>query len=952
MSLVDLSVGLTLDAGKFVVAVVQSEVAARNLAQSVEASAAQASKAQQNAINDSTEAARAVLAQADSYDAARASIERYQTAQAAARDAAGENARAAVDSAISRVGEAFTYIQEKVKTAAIILAVGLVSAGAAAAYGAYRLIKGTLSTIGDLISGDFYKSPNIDALIAYNKQLLALQDNLRISAQEAGALVNATARLGVNPETYSSVRKAAQTAPRTNADEFDRLGVVYKDASGELLKQDALLKNVKKSLDEYTAGWDRDSAAVALGIGSYAAITEALKVTSAELEKSKTRLDDYNLGVGKETQAAVASYQAAMREFDSETQLMEQGFKRVFADALMPLFTDLATYFREGFPSVVNGVRVGVASIIGLFYAMKDGVYIVTESILASVESLGLGLAGIGKAAVLLAFGDVSGAAGQVAKGFDDARGRIKQAGSNIVDQVLKNNQAIRLAFAADDRDKSLAAAARDVDPGGAKKFIPKPATAGAGAGADTDALLKRLLQGELQAIKAQGDEKKSIIDFQQRYEAEERATGLISLASYFADEKVLRDKAVAAQVQALDKEIAAQRKYEAAFSKDENRQGARNEIAKLQDERATVVRKAAEEQQIALLKEAETVRQVQQQYQDLIATVSEFSGTAAGRAKASTIKVDRQVFDAGRSVAAAGGDPALVNQYKDQLNGQFKLSEAQRDYNRLLETSRNAEELIAISATASSATEVQVMAAVGAQREAALRQMSAMVDKANALAAVLGTDEAIQFADRLALAFKRAAVEVDPFLTKMRELGKQAGESIANNFEAAITQGKSLRDVLKGIGADLLQIVTRQAVTKPLGDWLTQSINGSGSSGGGLFGGLLSGLFGGGGFNMYGGAAGVQNSNLMSLFGNGGAFANGGSPPVGRASLVGERGPELFIPRVAGTIIPNNALGNNTHNTVNVTVNQSFAQGTSRATVMQAASNARRELEHAGRNL
>ncbi|CAB4132506.1 Bacteriophage lambda, GpH, tail tape measure, C-terminal [uncultured Caudovirales phage] len=37
--------------------------------------------------------------------------------------------------------------------------------------------------------------------------------------------------------------------------------------------------------------------------------------------------------------------------------------------------------------------------------------------------------------------------------------------------------------------------------------------------------------------------------------------------------------------------------------------------------------------------------------------------------------------------------------------------------------------------------------------------------------------------------------------------------------------------------------------------------------------------------------------------------FADGGEPPVGVPSLVGERGPELFIPRTAGTIIPNGSL-------------------------------------------
>jgi phage-related minor tail protein len=38
--------------------------------------------------------------------------------------------------------------------------------------------------------------------------------------------------------------------------------------------------------------------------------------------------------------------------------------------------------------------------------------------------------------------------------------------------------------------------------------------------------------------------------------------------------------------------------------------------------------------------------------------------------------------------------------------------------------------------------------------------------------------------------------------------------------------------------------------------------------------------------------------------------FADGGNPPVNRPSIVGEKGPELFVPRTAGTIIPNNNLG------------------------------------------
>lgn len=47
--------------------------------------------------------------------------------------------------------------------------------------------------------------------------------------------------------------------------------------------------------------------------------------------------------------------------------------------------------------------------------------------------------------------------------------------------------------------------------------------------------------------------------------------------------------------------------------------------------------------------------------------------------------------------------------------------------------------------------------------------------------------------------------------------------------------------------------------------------------------------------------------------------FANGGVPPVGKPSLVGERGPELFMPGIRGTVIPNGGFGGSTSVVVNV---------------------------------
>lgn len=61
----------------------------------------------------------------------------------------------------------------------------------------------------------------------------------------------------------------------------------------------------------------------------------------------------------------------------------------------------------------------------------------------------------------------------------------------------------------------------------------------------------------------------------------------------------------------------------------------------------------------------------------------------------------------------------------------------------------------------------------------------------------------------------------------------------------------------------------------------------------------------------LQGGMGGLGGGGLGNILGSvfGGFFASGGRPPVGKVSIVGERGPELFVPNGAGTIIPNHAL-------------------------------------------
>ena len=99
----------------------------------------------------------------------------------------------------------------------------------------------------------------------------------------------------------------------------------------------------------------------------------------------------------------------------------------------------------------------------------------------------------------------------------------------------------------------------------------------------------------------------------------------------------------------------------------------------------------------------------------------------------------------------------------------------------------------------------------------------------------------------------------------------------------AFVTTGKlDFTGLVNSMIADLVRYQVQQSIMKPL----TSAMAGTG-----------------GGIEVSKG--GFLDSALKFL-----GFANGGQPPVGVPSIVGENGPELFVPNVPGTVVPNHQMG------------------------------------------
>ena len=160
--------------------------------------------------------------------------------------------------------------------------------------------------------------------------------------------------------------------------------------------------------------------------------------------------------------------------------------------------------------------------------------------------------------------------------------------------------------------------------------------------------------------------------------------------------------------------------------------------------------------------------------------------------------------------------------------------------------------------------------------------------------------------------------------------------------FDAFTGNLKSAGEYFRSFCTDILRSISQmlaQQVTKAF----ISGLFGSSGSGGGI-GTLLSGYSTAatGGASLTAGGVDRSYPNLQGVIANPqystaamGAYADGGDYPANRLMLVGERGPELMLPRSSGTIIPNNALGGAPKITVNIT-NNTGSPVTSRTTVTQ----------------
>lgn len=198
-------------------------------------------------------------------------------------------------------------------------------------------------------------------------------------------------------------------------------------------------------------------------------------------------------------------------------------------------------------------------------------------------------------------------------------------------------------------------------------------------------------------------------------------------------------------------------------------------------------------------------------------------------------------------------------------------------------------------------------------QDDVARQKLAATIEYERLVKQALAVDDAAGLAILEAQYQKRIDL-IDALAAKVRQFNNAEqikgifSDAFADEFAQVIDGTKSISDAFKDMERSIVQSISRIAAQN-----IADAIFGkSGVSGGGWL------------------------ESIIGVLGKafGGSFAAGGAPPVGRVSLVGEKGPELFVPKQAGSIVPAGKFGMGNVISINVNV----PAGTSRATADQVA--------------
>lgn len=228
-----------------------------------------------------------------------------------------------------------------------------------------------------------FMKDSVAATVELGSEIRRLSSYFGLSAEHAGELAEALKRMGSSPEEFITMSSKLTKQIAGHEEAFKKYGIAIKDSNGEYRSQIDIMEDVGKKLNSIEGSTERNVAAQELlGKGGKEA-ARYMKMLAEESENSRKNLAAMGVSIDYEgLKASTKEYSKAMKDLNQDFNVM----KIIVGQELMPSLKDGAEAMGSIIEPIAQGIAFAVKGVVTAFWTLN---YVI-QVVVAEVEDFGL----------------------------------------------------------------------------------------------------------------------------------------------------------------------------------------------------------------------------------------------------------------------------------------------------------------------------------------------------------------------------------------------------------------------------------------------------------------------------------------------------------------------------------------------------------------------------------
>ncbi len=274
---------------------------------------------------------------------------------------------------------------------------------------------------------------------AITSESVKLGRAMGITTTEASYMREALLGIGSNADSAMTAVGALTKTLMRSPEVFERLGVETKDANGQFRPMADILVDVNEKFAKMTDGTGKNIAMAEVFGRAWRECAPAMKLTKEQMEEGRKEAIALGLVVGVENVQAAREHTIAMNGMKSVLHAME----KAIGDAVMPVLTELANWFRVIGPGAVTVIKVAISALTALFWMFGLGCTVLNETVELAFDSIESVITTAMKVAERAIHLDWAGAKREWDKGAADLEEIVTKHMDNMVSAADKANKHV-----------------------------------------------------------------------------------------------------------------------------------------------------------------------------------------------------------------------------------------------------------------------------------------------------------------------------------------------------------------------------------------------------------------------------------------------------------------------------------------------------------------------------